>query len=79
VHGIINADGQDIPLANATLTGDHLRFTATMGDRVKMSLNGWGNGEAMRGSVDVQGGAMAGRYNWRLQCDSTSVSSAPPH
>ena len=79
MHGVINAECQDIPLANATLTGDHLRFTATMGDRVKVSFNGWVNGGAMRGSMDVRVGAMAGRYNWRLQCESTGVSSAPPH
>jgi hypothetical protein len=77
VHGIINADGQDISLANATLTGDHLRFTATTGDRVKMSFNGWVNGEAMCGSVDGQGGAMAGRYAWTSQREATSASSAP--
>jgi SAM-dependent methyltransferase len=78
VHGTISADGQDIPLTNATLTGDHLRFTVTTGDQVKMSFDGRVKGQAMRGSVDVQGGATAGRYDWRSQREATSTSSAPP-
>jgi hypothetical protein len=32
-----------------------------------MSFDGRISGDAMRGSVDVQGGAMAGRYDWAAQ------------
>jgi hypothetical protein len=32
----------------------------------------------MRGSVDVKGGATAGRYDWRSQREATSASGAPP-
>ena len=77
VRGTISAEGHDIPLTNATLTGDRIRFTMTTGDKVKMSFDGRVKGEAMRGSVDVQGGATAGRYDWRSQREATSASSAP--
>ncbi len=78
VRGTISADGHDIPLTNATLTGDHLRFTATTGDQVQMAFDGRVKGEAMRGSVDVKGGTIAGRYDWRSQREATSTSNAPP-
>jgi SAM-dependent methyltransferase len=78
VRGSISADGQDIPLTNATLTGDRLRFTATTGDQVRMAFDGRVKGETMRGSVDVKGGATAGRYDWRSQREATSASGAPP-
>jgi SAM-dependent methyltransferase len=78
VRGSISADGQDIPLTSATLTGDRLRFTATTGDQVRMAFDGRVKGETMRGSVDVKGGATAGRYDWRSQREATSASGAPP-
>jgi SAM-dependent methyltransferase len=78
VRGTISADGQDIPLTNATLTGDRLRFTATTGDQVRMAFDGRVKGETMRGSVDVKGGATAGRHDWRSQREATSASGAPP-
>jgi hypothetical protein len=71
-------DGQDIPLTNATLTGDHLRFTVTTGEQVKMAFDGHVKGQAMRGSVEAQGGAMAGRYAWASQRKAASASSAAP-
>ena len=78
VRGTISADGHDIPLTNATLTGDHLRFTTTTGDQGQMVFDGRVKGEDMRGRVDVKGGAMAGRYDWRSQREATSTSNAPP-
>jgi SAM-dependent methyltransferase len=78
VRGTISAYGQDIPLTNATLTGDRLRFSATTGDQVRMAFDGRVKGESMRGSVDVKGGATAGRYDWRSQREATSASGAPP-
>jgi SAM-dependent methyltransferase len=78
VRGSISADGQDIPLTSATLTGDRLRFTATTGDQVRMAFDGRVKGETMRGSVDVKGGATAGRHDWRSQREATSASGAPP-
>jgi SAM-dependent methyltransferase len=78
VRGTMRVDGQDIPLSNATLTGDHLRFTVTTGEQVKMAFDGHVKGQAMRGSVEAQGGAMAGRYAWASQRKAASASSAAP-
>jgi SAM-dependent methyltransferase len=75
VRGTINAEGQAILISNATLTGDHLRFTVTTenrGGEVRMSFDGRVNSDAMRGSVEVQGGTMAGRFDWSAQRDSRS-------
>jgi SAM-dependent methyltransferase len=70
VRGTVSAEGEATLIGNAALRGDHLRFTvmtATQGEEVKMSFDGRISGDAMRGSVDVQGGAMAGRYDWAAQ------------
>jgi SAM-dependent methyltransferase len=70
VRGTVSTAGEAILISNATLTGDHLRFTvmtAIQGAAAKMSFDGRISGDAMRGSVDVQGGAMAGRYDWAAQ------------
>jgi SAM-dependent methyltransferase len=78
VRGTIRAEGEDIPIANATLTGDHLRFTATTGGQVKMSFDGRVDTNAMRGSVEVQGGDTAGRYDWTSRREAAGAGSAPP-
>jgi hypothetical protein len=45
---------------------------------VKMSFDGHVSGDVMRGSVEVQGGAMAGRYDWAALRDAASTDSTPP-
>jgi SAM-dependent methyltransferase len=80
VRGTVNAAGEAMLIRNATLTGDHLRFTVTtgiQGEEVQMSFDGRVSGEAMRGSVEVQGGAMAGRYAWTSQRQAASSRDAP--
>jgi hypothetical protein len=42
-----------------------------------MSFDGRVSGDAMRGSVEVQGGAMEGRHGWTSQRDATSADQAP--
>jgi hypothetical protein len=67
VSGTVSAEGEEIPITNATLAGDRLHFTVTTGIRgrqVMMSFDGRATGHAMRGSVEVQGGTMAGRHDW---------------
>jgi SAM-dependent methyltransferase len=76
VRGTMRVDGQDTPLTNATLTGDHLRFTVTTGDQVTMSFDGRVKDQAMRGSMEAQGGAMTGRYDWTSQRQAASADSA---
>jgi SAM-dependent methyltransferase len=81
VRGTVSAERDAMLITNATLTGDHLRFTVItgiQGEEVKMSFNGRVSGDAMRGSVEVQGGAMAGRYPWTAQRDAASTHNAPP-
>jgi len=80
IRGTATAAGEDIPISNVTLMGDHLRFTVTtgiQGAQVKMSFDGRISGHAMRGSVEVQGGAIAGRYDWTSQREATSGISTP--
>jgi SAM-dependent methyltransferase len=70
VRGTVSAQGEAILITNATLTGDHLRFTVSTGIRgeeVKMSFDGRVSSTAMRGRVEVQGGAISGRYDWMAQ------------
>jgi SAM-dependent methyltransferase len=70
VRGTVSAEGEAVLISNTTLTGDHLRFTVTTairGEEVKMSFDGRVSGDAIRGNVDIQGGAMAGRYDWAAQ------------
>jgi SAM-dependent methyltransferase len=78
VRGIIQAEGEDIPITNASLMGDHLRFTVTTRAQETMSFDGRVNGDAMRGSVEVRGGAMAGRHDWASEREAAGASSAPP-
>jgi SAM-dependent methyltransferase len=80
VRGTVSAEREAILITNATLTGDHLRFTVLtgiQGEEVKMAFDGRVSGDAMRGSVEVQGGAMSGRYDWTAQRDAASTQNAP--
>jgi SAM-dependent methyltransferase len=80
VRGTATGVGEETPITNATLMGDHLRFTVTtgiQGEQVKMSFDGRITGNAMRGNVEVQGGVMAGRYAWTSQREAASTTSTP--
>jgi SAM-dependent methyltransferase len=79
VRGTIRVQDQknDIPITNATLTGDHLRFTVSTGEKVKMSFDGRVDTNAMRGGVEVQGGATAGRYKWTSRRAAAGAATAP--
>jgi hypothetical protein len=76
VRGTMRVEGQDIPLTKASLTGDHLRCTVTTGDQVRMAFEGRVKGQAMCGSVEAQGGALAGRYAWASQREAARAGSA---
>jgi SAM-dependent methyltransferase len=80
VRGTVSAEREAILITNATLTGDRLHFTVLtgiQGEEVKMSFDGRVSDDAMRGSVEVHGGAMAGRYDWTSQRDAASTHNAP--
>jgi SAM-dependent methyltransferase len=81
IRGTVGEEGTATLITNATLMGDHLRFTVItgiQGEEVRMAFDGRVSGDAMRGSVEVQGGAMAGRYDWTSQRDAVSTRNAPP-
>ena len=78
VRGTVSAEGEAILISNATLTGDHLRFTLTtgiQGEETRMSFDGRVNSDAMHGSVELQGGALAGRFDWSAQRDGRSPNA----
>jgi SAM-dependent methyltransferase len=80
VRGTVSAEGEAILITNATLTGDHLRFTVVtriQRDEVRISFDGRVNGDAIHGSMEVHGGAMAGRHDWTSQRDAASTDKAP--
>jgi SAM-dependent methyltransferase len=79
VRGTMNAEGEAILISNATLNGDQLGFSANVGkpgEEVTMVFNGRVSGDAIRGNVEVQGGTMAGRYDWSAQRDGRSPNVA---
>jgi hypothetical protein len=70
VRGTVRTEGEASLISKATLRGDHLRFsvmTTIQGEEVKMSFDGRISGDAMHGSMDIQGGTMPGRYDWTAQ------------
>jgi SAM-dependent methyltransferase len=80
IRGTVSTAGGASLITNASLTGDHLRFTVItglQGEEVRMSFDGRVSGDVIRGSVDVQDGAMAGRYDWTALRDAASTDSAP--
>ncbi|HSF34282.1 MAG TPA: methyltransferase domain-containing protein [Candidatus Tectomicrobia bacterium] len=78
VRGSMRAEGNDIPISNATLTGDRLRFTVTTGEKAKMAFDGRVDTNAMSGRVEVQGRAMTDRYHWTAQRQAADATTAPP-
>jgi SAM-dependent methyltransferase len=82
VSGSISARGEEFPITDATLTGDHLRFTVTTTSQSppgKMSFDGRIAGDSARGSVEVQGGPMAGRHDWSGTREAGSAIRPPQH
>jgi SAM-dependent methyltransferase len=80
VRGTASTEGEANLITNATLTGNHLRFAVTtdiQGEKVKIAFDGRVSGDAIRGSLEVQGGVMTGRYDWTAQRDAESTHNAP--
>jgi len=67
IHGIVQMKGRETPIADAHLVGDQLSFTLREdgdNEKVKMQFNGRISGDDIAGSVEVQGGPLAGNYAW---------------
>lgn len=80
VSGTISARGEELPITNATLTGDRLRFAVTSTGQsppVKMSFDGRIADDIVHGSVEVQGGSVAGRHEWTATREAGSAVKPP--
>jgi short chain dehydrogenase len=76
VSGTISSDDGEIPITNARLTGDQLRFaaaTGVQGRQVKIFFNGSISGNIIQGRAEVQGGTSAGQYDWTAHRDADGV------
>jgi SAM-dependent methyltransferase len=78
VRGTLRVDNRDSPIADATLTGDRLRFHATTGTQVRMAFDGRVQATTMRGSVNIQGGPASGRHQWTGQREGAGSGNAVP-
>ena len=81
VDGTLSADGEEVAIADATLTGDQLRFsaaTAAPGRQVTMAFDGRVDGSTMQGRMEARGGASAGQYHWTAHRDATGTSTHNP-
>lgn len=77
IDGTLSADGEEVPIANATLIGDQLRFsaaTAASDRQVTMTFDGRVNGNTMQGRMEARGGGAAGQYHWTAHRDATGTS-----
>lgn len=81
ISGTLNHGDGEIPLTAPTLIGEQLRFTVAttmQGQQVKMSFEGRAASDVIHGSVEVQGGPMAGRHDWTGVREGTGVPPAVP-
>jgi hypothetical protein len=78
VRGTIGTEGHDIPITNATLVGDRLRFIANTDEQGQMSFDGRVNTNLMHGRVEIQRGPLKGQSDWTSQREAAGVGSAPP-
>jgi SAM-dependent methyltransferase len=82
INGALSMDGAEVPITDATLTGDQLRFsaaTAAPDRQVTMAFDGRVNGNTIQGRVQAQGGAAAGRHRWTAYRDATVPTSTHGH
>jgi hypothetical protein len=80
IDGTLSADGAEVPIADATLTGDQLRFsaaTAAPDRQVTMAFDGRVNGNTMQGRMEARGGTSAGQHPWTAHRNATGTSSTP--
>ena len=76
VSGAAKVDGREQPIADATLVGDRLGFSIVregQGEKQKMTFSGRIIGDAIRGSVETQGGPDAGKREWAAKRDRVNL------
>ncbi len=68
VRGAVKSpDAAEVPIAEASLAGRELSFTATLGkakEQVVVAYRGTADGETLRGTQEWRGGPHAGTYPW---------------
>jgi hypothetical protein len=78
VRGTINAEGHDLPLTDATLVGDRLRFIANTDELGPMAFDGRVDTNLMHGRVEIQRGPSKGQYDWTSRREAAGAGSALP-
>jgi SAM-dependent methyltransferase len=82
VSGSVSAEGEEVSITNATLTGDQLRFTSVTGASgrpVTMAFDGHVNGNTIHGRVEMREGASTRRYDWTAQRDADGATATGNH
>ncbi len=82
ISGTAHLLGQKVPILPARLVGDQLSFIVTVNmanERVVMLFKGRVHGDDIAGSVEVQGGPLAGDYPWaaKRQLSPSSPQERP--
>jgi precorrin-6B methylase 2 len=79
VSGTVTVDGQQQPIADATLVGDRLTFglvREAQGEKAAMSFSGRIVGNTLSGSVESRGGPAAGKRDWTARRDAVNLVGA---
>ncbi|MBE3095538.1 MAG: class I SAM-dependent methyltransferase [Planctomycetes bacterium] len=79
VSGTVTVDGQQQPIADATLVGDRLTFglvREAQGEKAGMSFSGRIIGDTLSGSVESQGGPAASKRDWTARRDRVNLVGA---
>jgi hypothetical protein len=76
VDGTLSTDGEEVPVANTSLVGEQLSFSAA-GRQTTMWFAGRVSGHTMQGRMEVQGRVSAGQCNWMAHRDATGAT--PTH
>jgi hypothetical protein len=78
VHGSLGMEGGEIPISDASLVGDRLRFTANTVEQGRMSFDGRVDTNLMHGRVVIDKGPLAGQSDWTAQREAAGGGSTPP-
>jgi SAM-dependent methyltransferase len=78
VRGTIDVEGHDLPITDATLVGDRLRFIANTDEQGPMAFDGRVDTNLMHGRVEIQRGPLKGQHDWTSQREAAGAGSALP-
>jgi SAM-dependent methyltransferase len=78
VRGTMGREGHEVPISNVTLAGNRLRFTANPGGQGPMSFDGRVDANLLHGRMAIEGGALAGQYEWTAQRQAAGAGPGQP-